>query len=650
LLSTTIIALILPLSWKLSRNHGGRDNNYFALNGGGFGKKENNVISSDSQNESRADRRQLQVKQRKRNPKKVAAIDLLSLELHEAINLNQVDIVSDIIRKADLIENGVVVNQETGMKTPHLHHAIFDGRIDIAQVLLRNNALVNQPAPDGSSPLHYAAFGGHIDIVEALLSRNASLDQRDNFGYSPLHVAVSRDRIDIVNMLLRKNASIDQPNNKGESPLHIASHNGYLDIINTLLSRNASLDQRDNFGCSPLHVAVSYDRIDIVNMLLRKNASVDQLDNSGNSPLHDAAYYGHIGIVTALLKNSASVNVINNYNVFGYTPLKCATSLATVKSASATAVLRLNMVAFELLKNKASMTKLDVGILSKFAIQNSEMGNSSYLEILWGSAELRNSKKVEELRSFEFTEADLKKHYKNDEYEFSMGNDEALGADKFIGLSPIVELRNSTLEGKDWNWHHVLLDSSYDSDTNQRMTALLDNERVESELLAESSIPNGSETLFEIAEIVENQEFLRDQDLNLYEDSIESSGDVMNQEIPEDLHPFQRIYAELIFLLDKKDLLSISWARMYQDSSVVVNADDEKDRDLMIQSAMIAQLAAKGSIQGEREVDMIEEWDSDVDFDRYMTMEEQTIASQRRVDTLEFTLETLKWRDRADKR
>jgi hypothetical protein len=70
----------------------------------------------------------------------------------------------------------------------------------------------------------------------------------------------------------------------------------------------------------------------------------------------------------------------------------------------------------------------------------------------------------------------------------------------------------------------------------------------------------------------------------------------------------------------------------------------------MIQSAMIAQLAAKGSIQGGKEIDMIEESDSDVDFDRYMTMEEQTITPQRRVDTLEFTSETVKWRDRADKR
>jgi hypothetical protein len=91
---------------------------------------------------------------------------------------------------------------------------------------------------------------------------------------------------------------------------------------------------------------------------------------------------------------------------------------------------------------------------------------------------------------------------------------------------------------------------------------------------------------------------------------------------------------------------------MYQDSNLVVNVDDEADRDLMIQSAMIAQLTANGSTQGggEEQDDLIEDWDSEIDHDRYVTLEEQIIAPQRRVDTMEFTLETIKWRDRADTR
>lgn len=154
---------------------------------------------------------------------------------------------------------------------------------------------------------------------------------------------------------------------------------------------------------------------------------------------------------------------------------------------------------------------------------------------------------------------------------------------------------------------------------------------------------NGSEVSLDRVENVKYQNSLKNQYLTLSEDSL--------QEPFQDQLPFQRVYAELISLLDNQELYSVSWARMYQESNLVVNVDDEADRDLMIQSAMIAQLTAKGSIQiGEEHDDFIEDWDSEIDHDRYVTLEEQIIAPQRRVDTMEFTLETLKWRDRADTR
>jgi hypothetical protein len=98
--------------------------------------------------------------------------------------------------------------------------------------------------------------------------------------------------------------------------------------------------------------------------------------------------------------------------------------------------------------------------------------------------------------------------------------------------------------------------------------------------------------------------------------SLKGIKDSKNQE-------FQRIYAELISLVDKKEFQTVSWARMYQDSSVVIDADDEADRDKMIQSAMIVQLTANGCIEEAAEEEMIENWDSEANFDRYMTIEEQ---------------------------
>lgn len=105
------------------------------------------------------------------------------------------------------------------------------------------------------------------------------------------------------------------------------------------------------------------------------------------------------------------------------------------------------------------------------------------MEILWGSAELRNCKKIEELRKFQFAIGDLndydyQKKYHN-QYDFYESDKENLDEEKFKGLSSKVELRSNMSSNfvgdRDWNWHQVLLDSSYDSDTNQVMTALFDN-------------------------------------------------------------------------------------------------------------------------------------------------------------------------------
>jgi hypothetical protein len=444
------------------------------------------------------------------------------------------------------------------------------------------------------------------------------VDQRDNFGVNSLYVASERGNIDIVNTLLSRNASVDQCNNKGISPLSSAAYHGYFDIVSALLKKNASVNSIDNNGENFLHwaIATTIVRIDIVNELLLSGAEINRKDNNG------------------------------------FTPLMTAVSMMIQKDIPDAKVLKLNIIAFKLIKNKASMTIFDVGILSKFAIQNSRKSDNSYLEILWGSAELRNSKNVEEICNFQAVGDIIKadnyffKNKYNNLYDFYERDKENLGEDKSKGLSSKVELRSNMFSRffGDWNWHQVLLDSSYDSDTNQVMTALFDNERIDNEQPAGSSKMNGSEVSLDRVENVKYQNPLKNQYLTLSEESL--------QEPFQDQLPFQRVYAELIPLLDNQELYWVSWARMYQDSNLVVNVNDEADRDQMIQSAMIAQLTANGSAQGggEEQDDFIEDWDLEIGHDRYVTVEEQIIAPQRRVDTMEFTLETLKWRDRADTR
>jgi ankyrin repeat protein len=175
-----------------------------------------------------------------------------------------------------------------------------------------------------------------------------------------------------------------------------------------LLSRNASVDQRGDMGISPLHIAAQCGHIDTVTALLKNNASASLIDDNGRFTLHRciSSNCSSINIVRKLLLGGAEVNRKDD---FGHTPLTWVTRLINSKDnddVSDTSLINLNILAFELIQNNASMTKLDVAVLSKFAIQNSRMLDNSYLETLWGSPELRNRRNIKELRNFDVTNAD----------------------------------------------------------------------------------------------------------------------------------------------------------------------------------------------------------------------------------------------------
>jgi hypothetical protein len=456
-----------------------------------------------------------------------------------------------------------------------------------------------------------------------LLSISGSVNQLDYNGKCPLEYAVKKGRIDIVMALLRIDASVTQLS----GPLHLAVFDDRIDIVVALLKNGALVNRSDIEGHFPLCIASELGHLDVVDALLSNGASINQPGIDGVCPLQRAAMCGYLDVVERLLKNGAEVNRRDKY---GLSPLMTVTSLIKV-GGNAFEVARLHIIAFELVKNKASMTKLDVAILSKCAVYAASRGifwDNSFLQILWESAELRNSKNIEELRNFNVTDLDMKNSHRDD---FSAKDEKDLD-NKFKGLSSKVKMRyNSELAGSDWNWHHIVLNCSYDSNTNQAMTALFvdeKNEKNDNKLPVWSRILNGFSKLTGNFTDVQN---------------------VTNQETLEDQQRFQYVYAELISQLDK-DLQSESWARMYQQSVTVVDDNDEAEKDLMIQSAMIARLTAKGSVQGEDEEEIMEDRDLEVDYDRYVTMEEQIITPQSRVETVEFTLDTLKWRNRADER
>jgi ankyrin repeat protein len=72
------------------------------------------------------------------------------------------------------------------LHTTLLHAAAYDGKADIAQLLIRLGADVNAREVNGRTPLHDAANNGHLDVIDVLVRNGADIEARDNEGMTPL--------------------------------------------------------------------------------------------------------------------------------------------------------------------------------------------------------------------------------------------------------------------------------------------------------------------------------------------------------------------------------------------------------------------------------------------------------------------------------
>lgn len=71
-------------------------------------------------------------------------------------------------------------------KTSLLHAACYDGKPEIAELLLELGADVNARERDLRTPLHLAANQGHLDVIDVLVQHDADLEAKDVQGKTPL--------------------------------------------------------------------------------------------------------------------------------------------------------------------------------------------------------------------------------------------------------------------------------------------------------------------------------------------------------------------------------------------------------------------------------------------------------------------------------
>jgi ankyrin repeat protein len=141
--------------------------------------------------------------------------------------------------------------QQENLRTP-LHLAVYNGKLEVARILLENNADVNTQDNSGEVPFHLVTLAGDTsylpEMIQLLLDHGADMSARANDGWTTLHYSSSRNKsghkrtkgtIEGTRLLLKHGASIDAEDNEGKTPRQVALAAGQHEIAEFLLACGA---------------------------------------------------------------------------------------------------------------------------------------------------------------------------------------------------------------------------------------------------------------------------------------------------------------------------------------------------------------------------------------------------------------------------
>jgi ankyrin repeat protein len=211
-----------------------------------------------------------------------------------------------------------------------LHHAAFNGKTAIIQMLVAYGAVVDATDKDGATPLHAAASSGHSQAVELLLQKDARINALDHHGNTPLLYAEAAGNAEAAQMLLEHHASTEARGAKGETPLCDAAMRGNADMVRLLIEGGANVNGRSSDGFPPLTEATANGNIEAAAVLLQHGARIDAGDTHGLTALHNAAFTDRVAVIEFLIAHGADIEA---RSIEGDTPLHMAARGAKMDAA-----------------------------------------------------------------------------------------------------------------------------------------------------------------------------------------------------------------------------------------------------------------------------------------------------------------------------
>lgn len=506
----------------------------------------------------------------------------------EKINYN--DLLKEI---AEQDETDINVMNEYGRTA--LMEAAWEHNIQKIEYLLKYGADVNIKNEDGSTALLYSLRRGYmpqnIKIIKLLLQHGADANAQDKYVTCLMSAIYDQDGLELqlAELLLKYGADVNQKNYEGQTALFKVfmgtEDKKQIDIIKLLLQHGADVNIKDRYGQTPLFAAVlsqNDDSIKGIDMLLAAGADINAKDNEGQTPLigmfsRKTGYWSskYWKTIPWLIEHGAEVNAQDNK---GKTLLFYA-----VKSSNLPAndiILLLEYGVDESIKDNEGNTAFDncqdeVEWINHHKVSYYDL--STIDDISFGYFPPSYEDTVEFLREvIKRQRYDILKHYMDgglNVYAYIYPNApllyDLIEQDNLQCLEKILnkgtDLNQVMVANKDFNKAYVTTPLRL-AETKEKIKALL--------------VENGAkEETRDVAKRIEraNQIGQDMEDIKLEWEKLVNNKDAYEKKIPELRVRMKAVKAEVLNMLDQKDLLDWEKKAYQFDKHLIVHQECWKE-------------------------------------------------------------------------
>ncbi len=225
----------------------------------------------------------------------------------------------DLTEVRRLIAEGAEVNKPGDSLFCPLTQALFEDRLDIAEVLIEAGANVNEADPGGATALHWMMQFGGAEGTVFLIQHGADHNAKDLGGWTPLGrwldastwyvlgiPPAEAGEADIVQVLMKLDADLTKPYHGSTTLVHVSYS---LEATRYVIAQGGDVNARSReLGKTPLHFLAPNSDSMFVSLLVEAGARVNVWDQEGMTPLHRAVKAGRIETAAILLDNAANPN------------------------------------------------------------------------------------------------------------------------------------------------------------------------------------------------------------------------------------------------------------------------------------------------------------------------------------------------------